>query len=82
MKKILFALWLCTQSALAVPITITVQDEKGAPIAGALVQTENFPKSIDGQWALSSPTTRANGTVEFDLPLSTSRDDWFGDAVG
>lgn len=80
----LFALCLLAlpQLARAVPVTVAVVDEKGAPVAGALVLVQSYAPVAPGEKPLT-PTqiSGADGLAQFDLQSSKFEPDFFGRSV-
>ncbi len=73
-------LLVLTEVGLAVPITVEVVDEKGAPVAGALVLVRPDTIFVPGDKA-PTQTTGADGLAQFDLESSKIRPGYFGQSV-
>ncbi len=70
------------QLALAVPVTVEVVDQKGAPVAGALVVVQSFAPVAKGEKPLTpTQTSGADGLAKFDLQSSNFEPDFFGRSV-
>ena len=73
-------LLVLTKFGLAVPITVEVVDEKGAPIMGALVLVRPDTIFVPGEKA-PAQTTGADGLAVFDLQSSKIQPDFYGRSV-
>jgi len=72
MKKVLVCLLLWATAARADPFTIAVQDEKGAPVTGALVQVEGVPAKGSPAIVLPAQTSDSKGLAQVDFGRATS----------
>ncbi len=77
-----FCLFASVQIVHAVPVTVEVVDEKGAPVAGALVLVQSFAPVAKGEKPLRpSQTSGADGLAKFDLQGSEHEPEFFGRSV-
>ena len=60
---------------MAAPITVRVEDEAGAPIAGATVQVQRYDH-VEPPYAVA--TTDANGNANYELGAASFSPDFFG----
>ena len=78
MKSLLLSLLLCPIAALAVPITVRVTDEAGAPVEGATVQVQRYG---EGAPTFVVETTDAQGAARYELDATQSNADFYGRAL-
>ena len=76
-----FCLVLLPKIGLAVPVTVEVVDQKGAPLAGALVLVQSYAPVAPGEPQTPKQTTGADGLAKFDLQSSNFEPDFYGRSV-
>ena len=75
-------LLLAPQTVRAVPVTVAVVDEKGAPVAGAAVLVQSYAPVAPGEKPLTpQQSSGADGLVKFDLQGADFDPDFFGRSV-